>query len=79
MRRRRREHQQQQPDGFVPCRTAGDLGAAVALEHVRQLHEMSDHGVEAHLGVLLGDGLEGSLGGRAQRPLRRGGILPGGQ
>ena len=79
MRRRRREHQQHQPDGLVPGRPARDLGAAVALQQIRQLHEVRDHGVEAHLGVLLGDGLEGSLGGRAQRPLRRGGILPGGQ
>ena len=63
VRRRRRQHEQEQPDRLVPLGQAGDGRAAVARQQVRELHELRDHRVPA-------EALE-VLGHVAQRPVRR--------
>ena len=67
MRRCGRQHQQQQPDRFVPLAIAGDLGPAIAIQRVRQLHQLRHHRVEAEALVVLGDVAQGPVGRRADR------------
>ena len=76
---RRRQHQQQEADGLVPGRAAGDLGPAVAEQQVRQLHELRDHRVEAEALVVGRHRGQRPVGRAADRLLGRGGVLAGRQ